>query len=727
MTQLFINSLPAALPSGTSFKLTRENPALTDSGDHTLEVTLPLRDCPQNRQIFGLAHRTDVSHIDLATTRLPFLLAADELLIQGDAVVTNITESDIKVQLIGGRSYLNLQSRDYDALDRYIDELDLGRAWDSVYPFNRPETYPTSVGKIMMHLSYPTPLGLTQEQRNKLRWGTVEDTPCVIFPIYSKADGEFANAFTFNDFGPQDVYSSDFYSGNNNEWNSAQPISLPGFPLLGDYRLVSTSERQAFLTYNGEDTTWRIHASNVLAPQPYLCVIVERIMAAVGFTLTAADNCLRSGTLAKLFIANARGTLYYNQMLPHWTVREFLTEVQRLCGVWFDVQAQAVRVRPVAELASGEAQFISGVVDERTIEVATDSTQKSTAAASVAYAYADPVPAVFLPDEIWERADIVEVNTAADIPVYMDVASVDYSKLYYARSNGRYYAYFTDGTSRAYRCMVNQMGALHRTPQHNNDSDIQLRMVPAGMVEKDVRWHVFLKEAPGSNEYRLQQLWDGHSAESEFLDTTGQDSVKLRVLQTSSSRGVGGYDPINIQQELIDAEDNNADTTEQDEAPKPQLIELALNDTVISGTPSLIMGQFLAYYPSGAYQTAFLARTGYTRPADINEHRGWAPLAVGCPYVEDDDCRGSYRGSANFFDLHYNPNTGASVRKNLDAAVAADTRVKHQIDFTDRTAFDPSLPFIIGGRRFVCERLEYNIDDHGVQPLRRGYFYEVDE
>lgn len=67
------------------------------------------------------------------------------------------------------------------------------------------------------------------------------------------------------------------------------------------------------------------------------------------------------------------------------------------------------------------------------------------------------------------------------------------------------------------------------------------------------------------------------------------------------------------------------------------------------------------------------------------------------------------------------------VRKNLDAAVAADTRVKHQIDFTDRTAFDPSLPFIIGGRRFVCERLEYNIDDHGVQPLRRGYFYEVDE
>ena len=737
MTQLFINSLPAVLPSGASFKLTRENPALTDSGDHTLEVTLPLLDCPQNQAIFGLAHRTDISHVALASSRMPFLLAADELLIQGEAVVTNITDSDVKVQLIGGRSYLNLQSRDSEALDRYIDELDLGRAWDSVYPFNRAETYPTSVGKLMMHLSYPTPLGLTQEQRNKLRWGTVEDTPCVIFPIFSKADGEFANAFTYNDFGPQDVYSSDYYSGNCREWNSSAPVSFPGFPLLGEYR-VSAGGRQAFLTYAGEDTTWRLHTSNVLAPQPYLCFIVERILSAVGFTLTAADNCLRSGTFAKLFIANARGTLYYNQMLPHWTVREFLTEVQRICGVWFDVQAQTVRIRPVADLAAGNLQVITGVVDERTIEVTSDTAQKSTAAASVVYAFDDAAPAVFLPDEIFEKAAIVEVDNITDIPARVSVEDEDdarlyYSRLYYVRSTDRYYAYFapstSSGASRAYRQEVNQMGALHRTPQHNNDADIQLRIVPAGMTDLSVRWHVFLKESPGSNDYRLQQLWNGTTSESEFLDTDGQDYISLTVLQTTMSRGVGGYDPINIQQELIDAaaEDTDPSDPTSDDNPKPQILEVALNDTVIAGTPSLIMGQQLRYNPAGE-STEFHPRNGYNRPDSVNAHEGWAPRAVGNPYVPYNGTPGAYYAAYNrYFDLHYSATDRDTVRKNLDAAIAADTRVKHQIDFTDRTPFDPSLPFIIGGRRFVCERLEYSIDDHGVQSLRRGYFYEVDE
>lgn len=735
MTQLFINSLPAVLPSGASFKLTRENPALTDSGDHTLEVTLPLLDCPQNQAIFGLAHRTDISHVALASSRMPFLLAADELLIQGEAVVTNITDSDVKVQLIGGRSYLNLQSRDSEALDRYIDELDLGRAWDSVYPFNRADTYPTSVGKLLMHLNYPTPLGLTQEQRNKLRWGTVEDTPCVIFPIFSQADGEFANAFTYNDFGPQDVYSSDYYSGNCREWNSSAPVSLPGFPLLGEYR-VSTGGMQAFLTYDGEDTTWRIHTSNVLAPQPYLCFIVERILSVVGFTLAAADNCLRSGTLAKLFVANARGTLYYNQMLPHWTVREFLTEVQRICGVWFDVQAQTVRVRPVADLAAGDLQVITGVVDERTIEVTSDTAQKSTAAASVVYAYTDTIPAIFLPDEFFEKAEIVEVDELINIPARVSVEDEDdarlyYSRLYYVRSTDRYYAYFAPGTSsgaaRAYRQEVNQMGALHRTPQHNNEADIQLRIVPAGMTDLSVRWHVFLKEAPGSNDYRLQQLWNG-STESEFLDTDGQDYISLTVLQTAMSRGAGGYDPINIQQELIaaDAEDTDPSDPTSDENSKPQILEVALNDTVITTSPDLIMGQRV--WDGHTATSGFHPRSGYGRPESANAHEGWAPLAVACPYSPSPTYPGAYYAARNlYFDLHYNRDGYPSVRKNLDAAIAADTRVKHQIDFTDRTPFDPSLPFIIGGRRYVCERLEYNIDDHGVQSLRRGYFYEVDE
>ena len=726
MTQLFINKLPAVLAAGVSFKLTRENPALTDSGDHTLEVTLPLRDCPQNRKIFGLAHRTDISHIDLATARLPFLLAADELLIRGDAIVLNINEEDIKVQLIGGRSYLNLQSRESDALDRYIDELDLGRAWDTAF-----DTYPSSTLRLMLALTFPQDrysyrdregvvhMGINQFQRNLLRWGTSDDTDCVMFPIFSKADGLCANAFTFNDFGRPYQYSSDWTPSDIYEWRTDEPNSYPGFPLLG------TIEGDHFeLHYRGTGTAWNIHAANVLAPQPYLCFIVERIIKAIGFSIDT--NALRSGSMKDVFIANARGTLFYNQMLPHWTVREFLTEVQRLCGVWFNVRENVVSIQSVSDLADATPQNVNAVVASRTIEVSSGVQQQSTSTASVVYDLQEPKAAIFLPEEVWERADIVEVDSYFDIP-RPTVGEADFAKLFVITSPnagdyGHYFIYYAPPGSASTRTadiiQVNHLGALRRTIQHNNEADITLRIVPVDIVKKIVRWHTFMKKYPAdATDYILMQHFSSESTpEDDFFDVNGNDAVTVCVLQTASSRAVSGYDPINIQDIL--STDTDTDDTAATESSPPSVIEVAVNRTEVQpGSPARLSGITAIASPADPS----------LRPTTAPSHSFQMPWSFGIPYLAADtdaaDRLLDRPGDLTFVltDLT------SPVRKNLDAAVAADARVKHQIDFTDRTAFDPSLPFIIGGRRFVCERLEYNIDDHGIQPLRRGYFYEVDE
>ena len=65
MMKLTINGIEAELKTDTTFKLVRENPYFSENSDYTFDVALPLRECPQNRLIFGLLDRPEVAHADL--------------------------------------------------------------------------------------------------------------------------------------------------------------------------------------------------------------------------------------------------------------------------------------------------------------------------------------------------------------------------------------------------------------------------------------------------------------------------------------------------------------------------------------------------------------------------------------------------------------------------------------------------------------------------------------
>ena len=66
MIELYIDNQPAIIKSGTSIKLTRENPYFTSSGDYTLDVVLPLAGCVENLKIFGALHRPEMVLNNLA-------------------------------------------------------------------------------------------------------------------------------------------------------------------------------------------------------------------------------------------------------------------------------------------------------------------------------------------------------------------------------------------------------------------------------------------------------------------------------------------------------------------------------------------------------------------------------------------------------------------------------------------------------------------------------------
>ena len=132
MFKLTIDGKTAVIKTGTSIKLTRENPLVTESGDYTFDVQLPLRGCPENIDIFGALYRPEVSISAVAGRRLPFTLITDVFSISGKAVVTSVTQDEAKVQLLAGRSALTENLKDDNGRDIYIDEIKYEKPWKNI-------------------------------------------------------------------------------------------------------------------------------------------------------------------------------------------------------------------------------------------------------------------------------------------------------------------------------------------------------------------------------------------------------------------------------------------------------------------------------------------------------------------------------------------------------------------------------------------------------------------
>ena len=119
-TVLYLDNTQVYPDSSQNIKLTRENPYFTQSESYTLDVVLPMDILP-NRQFFRNLQRMDTSK-EAATCSCRLIVDNREML-TGTAKVTQVTQQQVKVQLLGGRSEINFLSDDNAD---YIDCLPLG-------------------------------------------------------------------------------------------------------------------------------------------------------------------------------------------------------------------------------------------------------------------------------------------------------------------------------------------------------------------------------------------------------------------------------------------------------------------------------------------------------------------------------------------------------------------------------------------------------------------------
>lgn len=155
---IFVNGREAALKEDFSFEYISENRLFLGRDGYTLEFSFPLKDCPQNIEIFGHLHRIDVAKV---CPQLDCIISTRDFSIAGALLITGISDIEVKCQFAEGRCRQNL-TNPFDEI--YINTLNVDfdittRVPSEITPANATKSYDSGAKAVALSWvndSYPT-------------------------------------------------------------------------------------------------------------------------------------------------------------------------------------------------------------------------------------------------------------------------------------------------------------------------------------------------------------------------------------------------------------------------------------------------------------------------------------------------------------------------------------------------------------------------------------------
>lgn len=663
MLQLTINGLPAVIKKGTSFKLTRENPALSEQGDYTFEVTLPLRGCPGNRAIYGHAHRIESPLPDILK-ELPFRLASPLVTLTGTARATSLTQDEIKVQLVAGRSEANLKTTDDDGNDIYIDEMDLGKIFDE---YDIPALTDgecrniTNMKTLADYLIWKGPSTGTASEH-----GGYGETSATFFPVVdasnTETDGEgysyspyYRNNHTYQakyDYATGETAGDGYQDG---EWRV-------------DYDMLSVGMRS--FTDSGEDS----YKYNI-SPQPRLWECMRRVLRAAGYTLAESDDSF----MRNLIVITTARSVDYKDLLPHWTLSQFIKEFNNFFAtviVFHD--DKTAEVRPRADFYGDDFETVTETAGTLTTEFPDESAASYSSSGNVDYDWPDDDDMLRLPDEVWENATAKYLEDGSAVREAYAALTTEQKKksdfLLIDTVLGNTYASLQNVSTEEWQLTTVDIYPPLLRDTTTRDISTSLKIVPARMT----------------NNCPVLALSDGHpTLLASTMEQPGEYSVNSAINSDSPA-----------------ASSDSTSTTKE----KKDYIEVAY-------APGTITAAHLkaTTKTDGSYQYFPIAA------GVMVQHNANSNLLETFHYKDTATPQCPVYGPFRLTDT-----STAFMRVNaIDESELANTRIERQIQFIAHRPLDVTKPFLIRSRPYICAKLEYTITPDRVSPLVTGYFHPL--
>lgn len=292
----------SAVPSSTDkIKVTYANQYIEDSGSYTYDITFPMS-IHANQVVFANVHLFDVHKPTNAFDDCK-LFADNRLFISGKGTVTSVSDSAVKLQIVGGKSRIKYNSK---FEQHYIDDIDY------------PDVKITS--------------GI-----DAMRYGQmgVTSVDCRTKPSMVLVD--LTNGVNVGQPGVALFY----------------PIYDETHDCMSNYLAAATFDK---LTFEGHKLPGgTVPFMRVLAVQPNLLYVLTYIIKTEGYTVIRNDyDC---APWRRLYIASARRSCLIKHALPHWSVYTFIEEFRKLfnASFVFDDVAMTVSIIATNELTDNEA------------------------------------------------------------------------------------------------------------------------------------------------------------------------------------------------------------------------------------------------------------------------------------------------------------------------------------------------------------------------------------
>lgn len=677
MTTLYLDGKQAVIDEKQKVKFVRENTYFTKSGSYTYDVTLPAL-CPENIAIFGHLYRKDQRKAVKAT--FSARLNVDNVdILNGTATITNITDTTIKVQLMGGNSELNFYTKNEN---RYLDELDLGTWYDDEGITSSDLTMRTMAERIQSQFNSDiSSMGLHQAYKKLCRRLWNENTkanPCkwVALPCWNENHDATCNDFGIKHFADESAY----------------------YTCINDVDTVN------------------------LSAQPYLVPMIERIFEHLGYPIV--ENSLRDNEFfLHLVIVTANNRSAIARALPHWTIKEFIEEIENLFAVVIHINeaTKQASIKYRGNYFDEHIEYIDNVLEEYSVEVDSENT-----------------------DDI-ENANVGYSEVSEYDRIETDIKEL--AKYDYSFDN----ADFSTG-------LQNLINHLYNLRRNDKTEDYSSLFKYKGTIFKIcgrsviIELYDYVDEKGGTGTYYNHAkvlLVDEFSNRINVQDKTDVD-IELKICpakykgdgSVSFYDDSGAYVGVNTCYHLVKAD--NTDPAGIEDETKVYIAGLISGETEKVDTQEDIMsiclydGGFVkrdftgdstqeyfrsfltqvahpngvqCFYPSGYLMSTYTGNT-YTGGGQIQKFANES-LALNIDSFQQD-----IGGKMYTYRTFY-----SEVFKHLKSI---GTQVKYCIKFISEKQLKVNSTFIIHNRKFLCEKLEYQVSAKGSEKLVTGYFYELE-
>lgn len=627
MIKCYVNGKEAYPKLTDKIKLTKENVFIKESDSYTYDITFPM-DIIDNRRIFGNMQRIDVKKGTAVFDKC--MLYADNIpVVSGVGTVTSVTNTEVKLQIVSGKGALKYKESFYD---EYIDRLPLGRAeWDNDWLLHENVCIENMNVLVQGGIRYQ--FGKTKQWRRQGYLGYKGEY--VLMPIYDTVNGCYCN-------------------------------------VQGKIR--------------NDDTTDIVMYPRV---QPNLFFIFRKIMNSLGFSVDC--GLIDKEPWNRLYIANARDTQLYNEMLPHWTVKTFLEEFRKLFNLsyQFDERQNKITVIPYDETSSDSITDYEPL-DEFSMDYDEDGLNY-IGASNIEYNIdnSDYRVGEIITKEMYDSFDVREYDSAVAMREdYRELSDKDkYTNIFHC-PDGFYYARKTD--EGPFLTRFGRFTGIVRNKE--SDDSVRLLMCPVE-YSVDEKIESFL-------------YYEGKGIGGSLMNYKAAFTAGIAVASENTD--------IDLSDDYVSVADV---VDEGAEAPS--------RDTESSDNIYLMFANFDA--------RDNLVSSGMERLHSIPEDAdGYFPVkSMTIDYNHAyPDSELAYLGSKESFALTSSPATYFigmfhRVGNKEDFFKVIDNQDKIVIKFLADNIPDPGKVYIFHNKRYLCEKIEIELSDNGINPVKTGYFYEI--